>query len=234
MSEALWVYSDQAARHEEAQETRRNSAVGWAGESVPFFALSKWTHGVANPLGEASHFDRLEIRMVIQLLFSPFPSETIPRRSTQSTSFQDPGPFLSRPMAFLESKSCAALMASRAWIFSCSSCRILAKTRGTGFPRTKSTPANASFLASVCEIANQHGTKLMRIVLGNTLVRFPEDKEAQVISPTACGALFSARTTPQPSQNLVEPWWNPSGTAVEPWWNPYLRAAPNHPGAYLG
>ena len=27
-----------------------------------------------------------------------------------------------------------------------------------------------------------------------------EKKEAQVISPTACGALFSARTTPQPSQ----------------------------------
>ena len=24
--------------------------------------------------------------------------------------------------------------------------------------------------------------------------------------------LFSARTTPQPSQNLVEPWWNPRGT----------------------
>ena len=33
-----------------------------------------------------------------------------------------------------------------------------------------------------------------------------------VISPTACGALFSARTTPEPSQNLVEPWWNPGGT----------------------
>ena len=36
----------------------------------------------------------------------------------------------------------------------------------------------------------------------------PKTKEAQVISPTACGALFSARTTPQPSQNLVEPSWN--------------------------
>ena len=37
-------------------------------------------------------------------------------------------------------------------------------------------------------------------------------KEAQVISPTARGALFSARTTPQPSQNLlVEPSWNPRG-----------------------
>ena len=43
--------------------------------------------------------------------------------------------------------------------------------------------------------------------------------EAQVISPTACGALFSARTTPQPSQNLMEPSWNPGGTLVEPWWN---------------
>ena len=45
-------------------------------------------------------------------------------------------------------------------------------------------------------------------------------KKAQVISPTACGGLFSARTTPQPSQNLVEPWWNPGGTLQEPWWNP--------------
>ena len=39
--------------------------------------------------------------------------------------------------------------------------------------------------------------------------------QAQVISPTACGALFSARTTPQPgrtSWNLVEPSWNPDGT----------------------
>ena len=35
---------------------------------------------------------------------------------------------------------------------------------------------------------------------------------AQVITPTACGALFSARATPQPSQNLAEPWWNPRGT----------------------
>ena len=39
----------------------------------------------------------------------------------------------------------------------------------------------------------------------------------------------SARKTPQPSQNLVEPWWN-CGTLAEP----YLRAAPDHPGAYLG
>ena len=38
-------------------------------------------------------------------------------------------------------------------------------------------------------------------------------------TPTACGALFSARTTPQPSQNLVEPSWNLGGTLVEPSWN---------------
>ena len=37
----------------------------------------------------------------------------------------------------------------------------------------------------------------------------PTLKKAQMISPTACGAVFSARTTPQSSQNLVEPWWNP-------------------------
>ena len=46
-----------------------------------------------------------------------------------------------------------------------------------------------------------------------------EKVKAQVISPTACGALCSARTTPQPSQNLVEPWWNPAGNLVEPSWN---------------
>ena len=64
-------------------------------------------------------------------------------------------------------------------------------------------------------------------------------QEAQAISPTA--ALFSARTTPQPSQNPVEPSWNAGGTLVEPSWNPRgtlvepcLRAAPDHPGAYLG
>ena len=51
---------------------------------------------------------------------------------------------------------------------------------------------------------------------GDLVLRFPEPpppkKRAQVISPTACGALFSARTTPQPSQNLEEPWWSPGGT----------------------
>ena len=39
------------------------------------------------------------------------------------------------------------------------------------------------------------------------------------MSPTACGALFGARTTPQPSHHpaaLAEP----RGTLVEPWWNP--------------
>ena len=37
-----------------------------------------------------------------------------------------------------------------------------------------------------------------------------------MISPTACGALFSARTTPQPWQNLVESWWSPGGTLADP------------------
>ena len=44
-----------------------------------------------------------------------------------------------------------------------------------------------------------------------------------------------------PRGTLVEPSWNPRGTLVEPWWNPRgtlvepcLRAAPDHPGAYLG
>ena len=45
-----------------------------------------------------------------------------------------------------------------------------------------------------------------------------KQKLAQVISPTACGALFSARTT-QPSQN-------PRGTLVEFWWNPGCPGPP--------
>ena len=53
-------------------------------------------------------------------------------------------------------------------------------------------------------------------------------KEAQVICPTACGAVFSARTTPQ--QNLVEPSWNPGGTLVKP----DLRAPPRPPRSLLG
>ena len=65
----------------------------------------------------------------------------------------------------------------------------------------------------------------MRALVERTVPNRP-----QVISPTACGDLCSARTTPQPSQNLVEPSWNIGGTFVEP----YLRAAPDHPGAYLG
>ena len=50
-------------------------------------------------------------------------------------------------------------------------------------------------------------------------------------SPTACGAVFSASTTPQPSWNpggtLVELWWNPGG---EPWWNPRGTLPQGHPG----
>ena len=56
-------------------------------------------------------------------------------------------------------------------------------------------------------------------------VYYQTKTEAQVTSPTACGALFSACTTPQPSQNLAEPWCNLGGTLVEP----YLRAVPDHP-----
>ena len=43
-----------------------------------------------------------------------------------------------------------------------------------------------------------------------------------MISPPACGALFSARTTPQQ--------WNPGGTLVEPWWNPRGTLPQNRPG----
>ena len=62
----------------------------------------------------------------------------------------------------------------------------------------------------------------------------------QVISPTACGALFGARTTAAlagPRGNLVEISWNPGGTLVEPSWNPrgtLPQGRPDHPGAYLG
>ena len=46
-------------------------------------------------------------------------------------------------------------------------------------------------------------------------------KKGRVRSPTACCALFSARTTlAEPRGTLVEPLWNPGGTAVEPSWNP--------------
>ena len=40
-------------------------------------------------------------------------------------------------------------------------------------------------------------------------------QSAQVTSP-ACGALVSARTTPLPAQNLVEPSRNPGGTLPHP------------------
>ena len=63
---------------------------------------------------------------------------------------------------------------------------------------------------------------------------FPLHKYAQVISPTACGALFSAGTTPQPSQSprrtLVKPSWNPGGTLVEPRWNPGGTLPQGRPG----
>ena len=43
------------------------------------------------------------------------------------------------------------------------------------------------------------------------------------------------------SRSPCRPWWNSGGTLVEPLWNPrgtlvepYLRAAPDHPGPYLG
>ena len=58
----------------------------------------------------------------------------------------------------------------------------------------------------------------------------PKKNKAQVISPTACGALFSACTTPQPSENLVEPLWSPDGTLVEPWWNPRGTLPQGRPG----
>ena len=48
-------------------------------------------------------------------------------------------------------------------------------------------------------------------------------------APTACCALFSARTTPKP-QNLVEPSWNPGGTLVEPWSNPRGTLPQGRPG----
>ena len=61
----------------------------------------------------------------------------------------------------------------------------------------------------------------------------PRRKTTRVISPTACRAPFSARTTTQPSQSLVEASWNPRGTLLKPWWNPrgtlvepYLKATP--------
>ena len=74
----------------------------------------------------------------------------------------------------------------------------------------------------------QHGFGLPSLFPWKTPPPPPKKKKnAQVTSPTACGALSSARTTPQPSQNLVEPWWNPRGTLVEPSWN--LTSGPREP-----
>ena len=43
------------------------------------------------------------------------------------------------------------------------------------------------------------------------------------------------RTTPQPLQKLVEPYrWNFGGTLVVEHYLKYFKAAPEHPGAYLG
>ena len=56
----------------------------------------------------------------------------------------------------------------------------------------------------------------------------PQQKQAQVISPTARGVLV-ARTTPQPSKNLVEPLWNPSGT-LELSWSPRGTLPQGRPG----
>ena len=49
-------------------------------------------------------------------------------------------------------------------------------------------------------------------------------------NPTACSALFSARTTPQPSQNLVQPSKNPGKTLLELWRNPCRTLPQGRPG----
>ena len=44
-------------------------------------------------------------------------------------------------------------------------------------------------------------------------------KEAQVTSPTACGARRTSWNPRGTGGTLVKPWWNPGGTLVEPSWN---------------
>ena len=58
----------------------------------------------------------------------------------------------------------------------------------------------------------------MELCLKNILWRYPQQHVVLFLVPW------------NPHGTLVEPWWNPGGTLVEP----YLRAAPHHPGAYLG
>ena len=47
--------------------------------------------------------------------------------------------------------------------------------------------------------------------------RDPSKKQLSQVIPPRCS--FSARTTQQPSQILVEHWWNPGGSLVEASWN---------------
>ena len=49
-----------------------------------------------------------------------------------------------------------------------------------------------------------------------------------MISPTACGALFSARTTRPCSPRRTS--WNPGGTLVEDWWNSRGALPQGRPG----
>ena len=55
---------------------------------------------------------------------------------------------------------------------------------------------------------------------------YPLQKHTDSRTCAPSGALFTARTTPQPSQNLVEPSWNPNGTLVKPLWNLTSRTTP--------
>ena len=75
--------------------------------------------------------------------------------------------------------------------------------------------------------SNGHTSSVQATIIGHLQSKpaTRETEQAQVISPTACSALFSARTTPQPSQNLVE-----RGTLVEPWWNPGGALPQGSPG----
>ena len=59
--------------------------------------------------------------------------------------------------------------------------------------------------------------------LGHPEMKATKEGEKKISSrdiPNSMAVLFFAdRTTPQPSQNLMEPWWNPGGTLMEPSWN---------------
>ena len=74
-----------------------------------------------------------------------------------------------------------------------------------------------------------HSKGIAQSVSNQTTPTSPSENKL-MCHPQQHAVLFLVIAPRQPSPNLVEPWWNLGGTLVEP----YLRAAADHPEAYLG